>query len=275
MVSAVPTEDPGDDSDHHSGDGRSSDPHIVVIHEDGDEEATGLMSAVPKDEFSAMSMDLDYDNDEERVCSGSFRILVMSMVCILIVALLAVLLPGIRNKSKTLEVLRTPARIPVEYECRTTDGSRTENYAPETSDQYTAVSEAINSNVTEFLQTFKESNFDDWGKSYNEVKQGMYHFKSTYYPPYLQDGSTIYDSACGRGVNLYMTLEILQETNGIENLFVYGNELGDVSANKANAVFDHVAPARAHKGIICPADSAHLGFVPASSFDLVYTGHIR
>ncbi len=71
-----------------------------------------------------------------------------------------------------------------------------------------------------------------------------------------------------------MTLEILQETSGIENLFVYGNELNQVSAEKANAVYDHIAPALSRKGVICPADSAHLGFIPPNSFDLVYTGYI-
>ncbi len=259
-----------------SGDER--DPNIVVIQDEPPhEEALGLMSrseSLTKDEFSIMSM--DYEMDEERMCSGSFRILVLSMSCVLVVALLAVLLPGIRDKSSALEVLRTPARIPVEYECRKIGNDyNAENYSPDMADQYEGVSASITDNMTEFLQTFREKKYDDWGRSYNQVKDGMYHFKSTYYPPYLQDGSTIYESACGIGLNLYMTLETLQEAHGIENLFVYGNELIPVSANKANAVFDHISPARGRKGVICAADSSHLGFVPSNSFDLVFTGYIR
>jgi len=308
MASPLPTEEPPDDDDDNFAEDRDvrgrgrRDSHrggVVVHHhrdddddEDYDYEATGLVTAEPltKDEFSVMSiMDYGHDNDtdnddEERVCSGSFRILVLSMGCILVVALLAVLLPGIRNKSDALEVLRTPARIPVEYKCQTENsegggGAATatlaENYDPDMTESYVKETEQITNNMTEFLQQFRENKFDDWGKTYQEVKAGMYHFKSTYYPPYLQDGSTIYESACGIGLNLYMTLEILQETHGIENLFVYGNELLEVSADKANAVMDHIAPAMARKGIICPADSSHLEFVPANSFDLVYTGYIR
>ena len=137
------------------------------------------------------------------------------------------------------------------------------------------VSKEITDNMTEFLTTFRSDNFDNWGHSYEEVKQGMYHFKSTHYPPYLKDGDSIYESACGIGLNLFMTLEILQEVKGIEELFVYGNEYLEESANKANAVMDHVAPAHGRKGVICPGDSANLGFVPENSFDLVYTGYIR
>jgi hypothetical protein len=279
----LPTDDPADEDDFVSelqGDPRGD---IVVIHDSSqddhdDEENAGLMrraEPLTKDEFSVMSM--DYDNfEEERMCSGSFRILVLSMSCVLVVALLAVLLPGIRNKSDTLEVLRTPARIPVEYTCHNNvDGHAADNFDPDMTDQYESVSASITDNMTEFLETFRDTNFDDWGKTYVQVKEGMHHFKSTYYPPYLQDGSTIYESACGIGLNLYMTLEILQETKGIENLFVYGNELLEVSADKANAVFDHIAPALSRKGVICPGDSTHLGFVPSNSFDLVYTGYIR
>lgn len=279
----LPTEEPDENEDFAS-DSLDADPHdgVVVIHnnnshDEDDEEAAGLMrraEPLTKDEFSVMSM--DYELEEERMCSGSFRILVLSMACVLVVALLAVLLPGIRNKSDALEVLRTPARIPVEYSCYTkADGHGTENFEPDATDPYETVSESITDNMTEFLQHFRETNFDDWGKTYSQVKEGMHHFKSTYYPPYLQDGSTIYESSCGIGLNLYMTLEILQETKGIENLFVYGSEAIEASADKANAVFDHIAPALSHKGVICPGESSHLGFVPANSFDLVYTGYIR
>lgn len=282
--SAVPTDEPDDEFDTSMSSHDGGGPNVIVIHQshhpqrnNDEEEALGLMSraeSLTKDEFSIMSM--DFETDEERMCSGSFRILVLSMSCVLIVALLAVLLPGIRNKSNALEVLRTPARIPVDYGCHSTGNeNNAESYTPDMTDQNDVVSAAISQNMTEFLQTFREKKIEDWGKTYNQLKEGMHHFKSTYYPPYLQDGATIYESSCGIGLNLYMTLEILKESHGIENLFVYGNELLSVSANKANAVFDHIPPARSHKGVICTADSSHLGFVPSNAFDLVYTGYIR
>lgn len=239
--------------------------------EEGDEEATGLMSSE-----SLMRDEFDDELDEDRACSGSFRILALSMVVVLAVSTLAVLLPGIGNMSNTLESLRTPARIPVTYECPLpTSVDPAENYDASFTDQYEAVSQEITDNMTEFLATFRETHFDDWGYSYNDVKEGMHHFKLMGFAPYLTDGSTLYESACGIGLNLFMTLEILQETKGIENLFVYGNEYVQASADKANAVLDKIAPAHGHKGVICPGDSTHLEFVPSKAFDLVYTGYIR
>ena len=278
MSLPLATEEPDDELYETS---LSHEDNRVGIHSSGDDddvESTGLMfhtEPLSKDEFSHMSMDF-YEEDEERMCSGGFRNLVLTMVCVFAFAIMAVLVPGIRDKSATLEALRTPARLPVQYECphNAAPLKAAENYSPEMYDQYKDVSKSISTNMTEFLATFRDSNFEDWGRTYQEIKQGMTHFKKTYYPPYLQDGSTIYESACGIGLNLYMTLEILQETNGIENLFVYGNELNPVSAEKANAVYDHIAPALSRKGVICPADSAHLGFIPPNSFDLVYTGYV-
>ena len=243
-------------------------PHILVIHSDDESEP------LTKEEMSVMNLDYDCDEEENGMCSGRFRCLVVSADFVWIVALLALLLPGIRNKSN-LEILRTPARIPVEYACHIGEGHQVENIDSAMVDVYETASRTITDNMTEFLAEFRESNFDNWGKTYTQVKEGMRHFKSTYFPPYLQDGSTIYESASGIGLNLYMTLEILQETKGVENLFVYGNELLEASASKANAVFDHIAPANSHKGVICAGDSGHLEFVPSNSFDLVYSGYIR
>jgi SAM-dependent methyltransferase len=124
------------------------------------------------------------------------------------------------------------------------------------------------------MQTFRNSSFDLWGRTYDTIKKGMYHWKSTRFAPYLENGSTIYESACGIGMNLYMTLEIMNEVKGIDSLIVHGNEYVDLSVQVANAVFDDSVPFKARKGTICPGDSAHLDFVPSNSFDLVYTGYI-
>ena len=63
----------------------------------------------------------------------------------------------------------------------------------------------------EFLKTFRKQDFDGWDQSYTKIKNKSTPFKSKYYPQYLKSGMTIYESACGIGLNLYMTLEILKE----------------------------------------------------------------
>ena len=249
---------------------RSPAPFGRVEEEEEEEEVTGLMTA----ETVSREGDFEDEFDDGRLFPGSFRILSISMIVVLVVSTLAVLLPGIGSDSDALESLRTPARIPVEYSCPN-EVDKAENYDETFEHDYSEVTDAITQNMTEFLETFREENFDNWGHTYEEVKDGMRHFKSTYYPPYVKDGDSIYESACGIGLNLFMTLEILQEVKGIENLFVYGNEYLENSAIKANAVMDKLAPAHGRKGIICEADSTDLQFIPEKSFDLVYTGYIR
>jgi hypothetical protein len=178
------------------------------------------------------------------------------------------------NKSNKLRYQPAP-NLPVHFQCpKSASYIEAENFDEQMKEGYEIVSRSITSDMEEFKKTFRETNFDDWGHTYEEVKDGMRHFKSTYYPPYLKDGATIYESACGIGLNLYMTLEILHETSGLENLIVYGNELFGASVAKANTVYDHIGPAKSQKGVICTANSAHLDFVPEKSFDLVYTGYL-
>ena len=130
----------------------------------------------------------------------------------------------------------------------------------------------LNSNMTQFLKTFRTDKFDDWGYTYERYKAHMQPWKQKYYAPNLKSGQSIYESACGIGLNLYMTLEILQDA-GITNLVVYGNEYIPVSADKANYIFDHAAPAASKKGMLCAGDSTDLSFVPSNAFDLVFTGY--
>ncbi|CAB9498022.1 expressed unknown protein [Seminavis robusta] len=133
----------------------------------------------------------------------------------------------------------------------------------------------IDSNFSGFLATYHESEFDGWGKPYDFVKAGMYHWKSTRFPKNLKDGDSIYESACGIGLNLIMTLEILQEVKGVNNLMVYGNEYIPSSANASNRILDSLLPnLNATKGSVCAADSTNLQFIPSNSFDLVFTGYI-
>ena len=150
-----------------------------------------------------------------------------------------------------------------------------ENYDAENfATHYEQETKKITNNLTHFLETFRTEAFDDWGRPYKDIKAGMYHWKSTKYPAEIEEGDSIFESACGIGLNLYMTLEILREVKNIDTLYVYGNEYLRVSADKANFVFDNAAPNKAKKGTICTGDSTNLYFVPSNAFDLVYTGYI-
>eukprot|EP00934_Nitzschia_sp_Nitz4_P004081 Nitzschia sp. Nitz4//scaffold22_size323478//37231//38673//NITZ4_000500-RA/size323478-processed-gene-0.442-mRNA-1//-1//CDS//3329542914//4071//frame0 len=222
---------------------------------------------------------LDEDENERMCSSSAFRCFVLVIALVLVIAIAAILLPGIRNHSDTLEVLRTNARLPVQYECPSAASCDTSDlpgsYKDNMMDYYqNPDKQPSTTNITLFEQTFRTSSYDDWGKTYEQVKAGMFHFKSTYYPPYLQDGSTIFEAACGIGLNLYMTLEILQESAGLEQLVVYGNDIVPSSIDQANLIWESIPPAYGHKGIFCPTDMHNLDYVPSNAFDLVYCGYI-
>eukprot|EP00980_Cylindrotheca_fusiformis_P017500 scaffold5490_cov125-Cylindrotheca_fusiformis.AAC.17 len=221
-----------------------------TLGEDFDE-ATGLMS-------SRYSLEDEYDL-EDQAYSGSFRNLVFVMVIVLIIATLAVVVP----ENGALWFLKSPARIPVKFTCPSeiVDDANT--------------SKAIAENATEFLKTYQSASSADWGKSYDELKAAMYDFKAEFFPKYLDDdGNSIYDSGCGIGLNLYMTLEILQEKANIDNLIVYGSDHKEDSVVEANTVLGQLAPAHAETGVLCSGKATDLYFVPSESFDLVYTGYI-
>ena len=177
----------------------------------------------------------------------------------------------------TVHVLTHSEEINVlEYSCPSGDHLKVaENFDKESFDkEYGDDTKMIKSNLTEFLDNFRSADFDAWGHSYDEVKGGMRSWKEKYFPPNIKSGESIYESACGVGLNLYMTLEILHERH-IDELVVYGNEYLDRSTEKANVVFDNAPPFGATKGRICTGDSSEISFVPSNAFDLVYTGYIR
>jgi hypothetical protein len=62
-------------------------------------------------------------------------------------------------------------------------------------------------NVSAWLLQFSDRRSLIVGVTYDEVKAGMLHFKQKYFPPNIKSGQSI-ESACGIGLNLYMTLEI-------------------------------------------------------------------
>lgn len=137
-------------------------------------------------------------------------------------------------------------------------------------------------NFDNFIQNFRSQSFDGWSWTYTEFKEIFTDFKRKYFLPFLKSGDSIYESACGIGLNLFGTLEILQEYGNVTNVTVYGNEYLLESAKHASQVLDalllpptNITTSNKNKlGQICQGDSADLSFVPANSFDLVFTGYI-
>lgn len=141
-------------------------------------------------------------------------------------------------------------------------------------ERYGYATDALPTNINDFLGTFRTKTYDDWVRTYEQMKTGMYDWKTKYFAPNLNDGDSIYESACGIGLNLYLTLEILNEVKGLESLVLYGNDIVEASTQYANYLFEKAPPFGSKKGTICTGDSDNLDFVPSDAFDFVYTGFI-
>ncbi|CAB9517683.1 expressed unknown protein [Seminavis robusta] len=101
-----------------------------------------------------------------------------------------------------------------------------------------------------------------------------------------EGSTTIYESACGVGLTLYVILELLAEQYNITGLEVYGNEYIADNVITANRFYlqqqqrqdqqDNTTSSLPHPklGRICLGDSTNLDFVPSNAFDLVFTGYI-
>jgi hypothetical protein len=132
-------------------------------------------------------------------------------------------------------------------------------------------------NMSEFLATFRERTYYNWFTSYTDFKYHMHEWKSKHFAENLNPGDSIYESACGLGLNLLMTMEILVETKGaesVENIRLYGNDFLSESASIAQTFLGQALPKGVRRESICTGDSGNLSFVTANAFDLVYTGYI-
>jgi hypothetical protein len=133
--------------------------------------------------ISSRSVDHFYDEFDEEEGRNPFTILAGTMFCVFIIATLAFLLPDMYSLSSRFSSLRNPARPPVLYECPSTVNG--DGHEGGWDEDYTKASYQISDNITEFMNDFRNSNFDSWGHTYDQVKAGMYDFKSKYYPPNL------------------------------------------------------------------------------------------
>mmetsp|Transcript_9767 Transcript_9767/g.11382 ORF Transcript_9767/g.11382 Transcript_9767/m.11382 type:complete len:365 (-) Transcript_9767:59-1153(-) len=124
-------------------------------------------------------------------------------------------------------------------------------------------------------EQLKNKKYDGWSRTYNTRKKIFYEFKSTYFKS-LQSGDSIFESGCGIGLNLLMTVEILKETANVDNLKVYGIEYIPASVREANNVLSQLLPKKGSElaSPICRGDATDLNFVPSDSFDIAFTGYI-
>lgn len=147
----------------------------------------------------------------------------------------------------------------------------------------------LQNNPSRYWQHFRTQEYDQWGKSYQDVQKLMTPWKTRVFG-HLENGSVIYESACGIGLNLYMTLELVYQLFNITDIVVYGNEYvpssvqvartilggGNNNSSSSNSQSQQFAlPGNGRLGAICPGDSSNLQeFVPSNAFDLAYTGYI-
>lgn len=144
----------------------------------------------------------------------------------------------------------------------------------ETFEEYLIPTRNTKTNLTDFLDNYREREFDAWERSYTEVLEGMRHWKTTRIVPNVQSGDKIYESACGIGLNLLLTLELLHE-HGISGVHLYGNEVLSESAELAVPILDHLSPTLGGQtGLVCEGDSTNLSHVPSNYFDLVWCGYM-
>jgi len=125
------------------------------------------------------------------------------------------------------------------------------------------------------VEELKKKNYDGWSGNFYNIKRKKTKWKKKMFSS-LKSGDSIFESACGRGFNLLMTVEILKEELGIENLNVYGIEYIESSVKVGNQVLETaLEPIGSQIGSpLCRGDATNLFFIPDESFDLVFTGYI-
>jgi len=132
---------------------------------------------------------------------------------------------------------------------------------------------ASNGNNDFDIENYEEMKYDGWDQNFKDKKKYLYEWKSKYFSM-LKSGDLIYESACGMGLNLLMTLQILSEEHQVTHLKVYGNDYLERSVEVANKLLGRISPADMQMGQICKGDSTNLFFVPSGSFDMAFTGYI-
>ena len=233
--------------------------------EDPEERVTFLKTKSPRKRRSIMQIN---DNEGKNNRFSRPYLVAMATMALFIFAMMT-------SFSKTSnDYTAQDIYLKTEFSCPTPNQDVTNDSKEDFDEIYAEKSRTITSDRDEFKNTFRESKFDGWGRTYNTMKEQVAPFVTKYFAPYLFPGAKVYESACGIGLNLLMTLEVLQE-EGLSGITVYGNEYVPESVLKSEMVLgEGLLPDGNTRGIICTGDSTDLPHVPSNHFDLVYTGYI-
>jgi len=158
-----------------------------------------------------------------------------------------------------------PYRCPAEVETSGNDNHEGmfDKYAHSSKTDY-------NKTLDDFRSMYQKA----WSMKYPDVKEMVAPWKEVAFVPHIQSGDSIYESACGIGINLLATLEILA-SHGIHDLTIYGNDYVQENVDLGNYLWSETdAKFLGHKGHLCRGDSSHLEYVPSDAFDFVFTGYI-
>jgi len=208
--------------------------------------------------------------------------LLMLIAAFLVVSLLAIFVPSAPEETEDNPVVRKYKGAP-QYVCPDSNKLSSQITPGHVLPMYQANSTFLldlADNFTTYTETFRDRPFRDWGnKTYDQVKESLVHWKTSRFLPNLKTGDSVFESGCGIGLSLFLTLEILQENNkNLRDLHLYGSDFGIEAAGAANLLLDHLLGAESvgggKRGVVCAADSTQLDFIPNDTFDLVFAGHI-
>jgi len=138
---------------------------------------------------------------------------------------------------------------------------------------------ARQANNSEF-EGFLDEQYGAWGITPNMHKALNANWIHWYGDHLLHSESkTIYESACGTGLTLFVIIQLLYEQYNITGIEAFGNEYIAENVVTANQFYDwaigQYPELDVRKGRICRGDSTNLtSFVPTNSFDIVMTGYI-
>jgi hypothetical protein len=176
------------------------------------------------------------------------------------------------------QLLHVPVNDYHSYTCPTTSSTNTTtpvqdesaiNFDPVRFNNHYLKEDSHVRDLEDFVTHYRQLPYDDWGQSYEHMKNGMTPWKQqTIVPQVLHKlhhmdhnndddmvttTFTIYESAIGMGLNALMTVELIQQAVEEElqqqkqqhqqlQLQVYGNEYLVSSTQRANAFLDRMWP---------------------------------
>jgi len=211
-----------------------------------------------------------------RVLRTSYKVLIITFVAVLVLIILIRPLSTVIPLSSADTRLSTSVGNRLIYSCPVGLQSVASNDNEATgliADFYNKTNGDRNGKANRTIEELTNTRYDGWSLTFNENKKKNYEWKVEQFSN-LRTGDIIYESACGEGFNLAMTLQIIKETTKIDHLTVYGNDYIKKSVDVAYDVLEKLAPSGTKIGSLCQGDSTHLYFIPPDSFDLAYTGYI-